>query len=215
MNNKNMSKIFIILLVLFMSCNCGVKKQNDMNDVAEKQEVISCPFDSIQVDTITSTLTNEEAIYYFSTFRNFLLNMEFEKLSDLMLFPIGGDYSWEQMNEEGETIRVFNSYLKKEDFLKYHSMLFTEDLVDLFKKVNFEKMFEQNYSVKKVKGANVELYLTIDVTGWLECQSEQKRTINIEMDYNQSNCDVCERGIIYRFEEYKQEIKLCAIQFVG
>ena len=223
---KKMLNVFSIPVFLFF-LSCGNKAANQKN--IENEFPIEQQTDTLltqlsqnekgieqQADMI---LTDDEVIYYFQTFREFLLKGKIDELADLVHFPVEGDYHYEWiLNEKGERVRDFNPYRKKEDFIENYSKFFGKDLKNLFKKVDFRKSLQEDYPVVMNKKPTMEAILRIYYHNKnpFGQEPEQKPTqVILSLNYEPTNDDIGGGGIIYRFEKIEGKIKLIAIQFVG
>lgn len=203
---------FLAFTLIFLSCGDKLKSQKN----TDNDNIVTVQADIITVQSSDTILTNDEVIIYFETFRGLLTKGEIEKLTDLVHFPVEGDYSWERTNEDGKVVRDFNPYRGKEDLIENYSKLFGEDLVNVLEKVDFQKALEENYSVTIKKKPNVEISFNVDFINWLEPIEKQKPTmVSFGLNFDEIDCDICEHGVIYRFQKVDGIIKLTAIQFVG
>jgi len=206
-----MNKVILPLLSFMIFISCGGKTVNP--EEIKKEDIKEQKTDTIQQE---DTLTKDEVILYFETFRELLLNGKIEELADLIHFPVEGDYSWEQVNDKGELKRDFNPYRKREDFIKNHSKLFGEDMTNLLKKVDFKESLNKDYRVTITKEPNTELSFTVGFIDWFKPEREQEPTeVNFEIDRKEIGSTIGGKGIIYRFSKIDKKIRLTAIQFVG
>ena len=129
--------ILLLIYILILLSSCGNEVINSKTVEDECDSILQ-----INTDTI---LTNNDIRNYFEKFKMLLLEERIEDLTDLIYFPVEGDYSWEETNEKGELSRDFNPYRKKEDFINNYSKLFGSDLIKIFQKVDLEKFFQEDY----------------------------------------------------------------------
>ena len=198
--------IFSVLVLITSGCGQTTRKQVEITDneiVVEQTE--NNPL--IEKET-TEKLTEYEAISYLETFRELLLNNQIEELTDLIHFPIEGDYVWEQTNKDGEVVYNFNSYRTEKDFVENYSKLFGEDLTSLLKKVDFKKALKEYDNIMIRKEPNIELtfYVSID---------DDEQELEFMVGYDETDCDICESAIIYRSRKIDGKIKLTTILFAG
>jgi len=200
--------ILLLIYILILLSSCGNEVINSKTVEDECDSILQ-----INTDTI---LTNNDIRNYFEKFKMLLLEERIEDLTDLIYFPVEGDYSWEETNEKGELSRDFNPYRKKEDFINNYSKLFGSDLIKIFQKVDLEKFFQEDYHVFFINESNQKLNFSIDFESYSNPITEKNPTaISFEIDYETTDSDIGEKGIIYRFKKINGEIKLFAIQFVG
>lgn len=207
-----MNKLILPLLSFIFFLSCAGKTPSSV----EKDNKYRAEKDNGNIQQADSTLTEGEVILYFETFKELLLDEKIEELSELINFPVEGDYSWEQLNDDGELKRVFNPYRTKEDFIENHSILFGKDMVNLLKKVDFKESLQKDYRVTIKKKPDIELTFTVDNIDWLKLETEQKPTdVNFQISSEKAGSKIGGKGIIYRFRKVDKKIRLTAIQFVG
>jgi len=153
-----------------------------------------------------TTLTEDEIIRYLETFKELLLNNKIEELADLIHFPVEGNYVWEDGNDEIH----FNPYRTEADFIENYPRLFGEDLVNLLEKADFTKAFKEDYHVTIKREPNIELTFNI-----IFAKTEHEKHIDFSVNYDETDCDVCESSVIYRLGKVDGKIKLTAIQMAG
>lgn len=154
-------------------------------------------FDTAFAECRGRSMTEDEVVGYFDTFRKLLLAADIEQLAGLVHFPVEGDYSWEQPDETGVLKRHFNPYRTKVAFIADYSRLFGSDMPNL--------LLNDGSGTATVGGKIAEAMAAINI----------REQIHFGVSCKEIGNDIGERGIIYRFRKVCENIKLVAIQFIG
>jgi|GEM_PF-5982342 hypothetical protein len=163
-----------------------------------------------------SVITVDEAVAYLDKFRELLLNDNVRQLAELIHFPIEGDYARFIEGEANAVEYDFNFYRTKEDFYKYHAELFDRDMKDVLSEADFAKALQDDsYSVMIKQPPNIEISFYAHLEQPEPEEGTKPTTMHFGIGYDETDCGICEGGIVFYLRKIDGEIKLVAIQFVG
>jgi len=188
----------IMLCMLCISCNSKQKQQrffaNAETDTMQFVNVISPDADSIssidmvdldtdnpeksikdedpyKSETKTELMTIDEQVNYWKEFRKYLLKKDYNKLADMVQYPLFGDvfrfkiYAPDYTDEQVAMAQSKDGKFYREDFVKHASKIFDKEFLQLLSKYDFDKAVKNEEYKPTLKTADGYIHSIYIFTG--------------------------------------------------